>query len=55
MIFGGAQKNIGPSGVTVAIVRDDLIGHAMKECPSIFDFKNIVDNNSLHNTPATFP
>lgn len=55
VIFGGAQKNIGPSGVTVAIVREDLIGNAMTICPSIFDFKNIADNNSLHNTPSTFP
>lgn len=55
VIFGGAQKNIGPAGVTVAIVRDDLIGNAMTICPSIFDFKNIADNNSLHNTPSTFP
>lgn len=55
MIFAGAQKNIGPAGVTVAIVREDLIGHAMPICPSIFDFQVIRDNNSVHNTPSTFP
>lgn len=54
VIFAGAQKNIGPAGITVAIVRDDLIGHASKETPSVFDFKMIRDNNSLANTPPTF-
>lgn len=52
--MAGAQKNIGPAGVTVIIVRDDLIGNAMKICPSVFDFKNIEANQSIHNTPATF-
>lgn len=55
VIFGGAQKNIGPAGVTVAIVREDLIGNAMPICPTIFDFKVVAENNSLHNTPSTFP
>ncbi|KAK9747231.1 Aminotransferase class-V [Popillia japonica] len=54
VIMAGAQKNIGPAGVTVIIVRDDLIGNAMKICPSVFDFKNIEANQSIHNTPATF-
>jgi phosphoserine aminotransferase len=54
LIFGGAQKNIGPAGVTVVIVRDDLIGHALPVCPSAFDFKNVADNESMYNTPPTY-
>ncbi|KAF2879669.1 hypothetical protein ILUMI_26507 [Ignelater luminosus] len=53
-IFGGAQKNIGPAGVTVVIIREDLLGNPMKVCPSIFDFTHVVKENSIHNTPATF-
>nr|XP_022901604.1 probable phosphoserine aminotransferase [Onthophagus taurus] len=54
VILAGAQKNIGPAGVTVIIIRDDLIGNPMKICPSVFDFTNIDKNSSIHNTPATF-
>ncbi|WP_338771585.1 3-phosphoserine/phosphohydroxythreonine transaminase [Massilia sp. METH4] len=54
LIFGGAQKNIGPAGVTVVIVRDDLIGHALPFCPSAFDFKNVAANESMYNTPPTY-
>ncbi|MFB9287775.1 3-phosphoserine/phosphohydroxythreonine transaminase [Pseudoduganella plicata] len=54
LIFGGAQKNIGPAGVTVVIVRDDLIGHALPICPSALDFKNVADNESMYNTPPTY-
>ncbi|KAK5649844.1 hypothetical protein RI129_000873 [Pyrocoelia pectoralis] len=53
-IFGGAQKNIGPAGVTVVIIREDLLGNAMKVCPSVFDFTNVNKESSIHNTPATF-
>lgn len=53
-MFAGAQKNIGPAGITVVIVREDLIGHAIKETPSVFDFKVNLDNNSIANTPPTF-
>ncbi|KAB0798899.1 hypothetical protein PPYR_04117 [Photinus pyralis] len=53
-IFGGAQKNIGPAGVTVVIMREDLLGNPMKICPSVFDFTNVNKENSIHNTPATF-
>lgn len=53
-IFGGAQKNIGPAGVTVVIIREDLLGNPMKICPSVFDFTNVNKENSIHNTPATF-
>lgn len=54
LIFGGAQKNIGPAGITVVIVREDLIGNAMPTTPTILDFKTTADNNSLYNTPPTF-
>lgn len=53
-IFGGAQKNIGPAGLTVVIVREDLIGHALPICPSAFDWKVVADNNSMYNTPPTY-
>jgi phosphoserine aminotransferase len=54
LIYAGAQKNIGPSGLTVVIVRDDLIGHARPETPRVFDYQAIADNQSMLNTPPTF-
>lgn len=54
VIFGGAQKNIGPAGLTLAIVRDDLIGHALSICPSAFDWKLVAENHSMYNTPPTY-
>ena len=54
LAFGGAQKNIGPAGVTIVIVREDLIGHALPICPSSFDYKNVADNQSMYNTPPTY-
>lgn len=54
VIFAGAQKNIGPAGVTLVIVRDDILGHAMPVCPSILDFTIMATDNSLHNTPPVF-
>ncbi|KAI8785532.1 phosphoserine aminotransferase [Biomphalaria glabrata] len=54
LIFAGAQKNIGPAGVTLVIIREDLIGFAMKVCPVIFDYKVQAGNNSLYNTPPTY-
>lgn len=54
VIYAGAQKNIGCAGVTMVIVRDDLIGFAASICPSIFDYKVQVGNNSLYNTPPTY-
>src|SRR6202140_1076994 len=47
LIYAGAQKNIGPAGLTVVIVRDDLIGHARAETPAVFDYKAIADNQSM--------
>ncbi|WP_192456782.1 3-phosphoserine/phosphohydroxythreonine transaminase [Musicola keenii] len=54
VIYAGAQKNIGPAGLTLVIVRDDLIGKARRELPSILDYKLLADNGSMFNTPPTF-
>ncbi|MBV8620782.1 MAG: 3-phosphoserine/phosphohydroxythreonine transaminase [Curvibacter sp.] len=54
MAFGGAQKNIGPAGLTLVVVRDDLLGHALPICPSAFDYKVVADNQSMYNTPPTY-
>jgi phosphoserine aminotransferase len=54
LAFGGAQKNIGPAGVTLVIVREDLLGHALNICPSAFDYKIVADNDSMYNTPPTY-
>ncbi|MEB0139553.1 MULTISPECIES: 3-phosphoserine/phosphohydroxythreonine transaminase [unclassified Undibacterium] len=54
VIYGGAQKNIGPAGLTIVIVREDLLGHALPCCPSAFDWKLIADNDSMYNTPPTY-
>lgn len=54
VIFAGAQKNIGPAGLTLAIVREDLIGHALPVCPSAFDWKLVADADSMYNTPPTY-
>jgi phosphoserine aminotransferase len=54
LIYAGAQKNIGPSGLTLVIVRDDLIGHATPQTPSVFDYKQQADNDSMLNTPPTY-
>src|SRR3546814_13927931 len=49
--LAGAQKNIGPSGVTIVIVRDDLIGQTLERTPGIFDYKQMADSASMLNTP----
>lgn len=54
MLYGGAQKNIGPSGITIVIVREDLIGHAQSITPAIWDYKVTADHDSMLNTPNTF-
>ena len=54
LAFGGAQKNIGPAGVTLVVVREDLLGHALPICPSAFDYKTVADNHSMYNTPPTY-
>ena len=54
LIYAGAQKNIGPAGLTLVIVRDDLIGGAAAGTPSMFDYKIHADNGSMYNTPPTY-
>ena len=54
LIYAGAQKNIGPSGLVIVIVREDLIGKAGKSVPTMFDYKVHAENDSMYNTPATF-
>ena len=54
VIYAGAQKNIGPAGLTIAIVREDLIGNAMANMPVMMDYKIHADNDSMYNTPPTY-
>ena len=54
LAFGGAQKNIGPAGLTIVIVREDLLGETIKGTPTMFDYKVAADNDSMYNTPPTF-
>jgi phosphoserine aminotransferase len=54
LIYAGAQKNVGPSGLTIVIVRDDLIGQPHPLLPSAFDYKTVADNDSMYNTPPTY-
>lgn len=54
ILFAGAQKNIGPAGLTVAIVRKDLIGNALDICPTMLNYKTHADNASMFNTPPCF-
>ena len=54
LVFAGAQKNIGPAGLVIVIVREDLIGHALPDTPNILDFKLQADADSMLNTPPTF-
>lgn len=54
IIYAGAQKNIGPAGLTLVIVREDLLGKANVACPSILDYSVLNDNDSMFNTPPTF-
>jgi len=52
--FGGAQKNLGPAGLTLVVVREDLLGHALPICPSAFDYKIVAEHDSMYNTPPTW-
>ncbi|HUW28551.1 MAG TPA: 3-phosphoserine/phosphohydroxythreonine transaminase [Sulfuriferula sp.] len=54
LIYAGAQKNIGPAGLTIVIVREDLIGQTVAGTPTMFDYKTHADNDSMYNTPPTF-
>jgi phosphoserine aminotransferase len=55
VLYAGAQKNIGPAGVTIVVVREDMFGHAAPICPSAFDWKLVAEHDSMFNTPPTFP
>ncbi len=54
LIYAGAQKNIGPAGVTVVIIREDLLGNAKADCPTMLDYKIHADKDSLYNTPPCY-
>jgi len=54
IIYAGAQKNIGPAGLSIMIIRDDMIGHARALTPSLLDWQTYANNESMFNTPATY-
>lgn len=54
LIYAGAQKNIGPAGLTLVIIREDLIGHAADSVPAMFNYKTHADAGSMYNTPPTY-
>jgi phosphoserine aminotransferase len=54
LAFGGAQKNIGPAGLTLVFVREDLLGRALDICPTAFNYETVAANHSMYNTPPTF-
>lgn len=54
LIYAGAQKNLGPAGITLVIVREDLIGHARQATPSIWNYATQANSDSMINTPPTF-
>ncbi len=54
LIYAGAQKNIGPAGLTIVIVREDLIGETIKNTPTMFDYATHAKANSMYNTPPTY-
>jgi len=54
MIYAGAQKNIGPAGLTIVIVRDDLLGEAMDICPAMLNYEVMAKADSMYNTPSTY-
>jgi phosphoserine aminotransferase len=54
IIYAGAQKNIGPAGLTIVIIRDDLLGKATENTPAMFNYETHASNDSMYNTPATY-
>jgi len=54
LIYAGAQKNVGPAGLTIVIVREDLIGQVLAGTPTMLDYKTHADNDSMYNTPPTY-
>ncbi|MCY1713920.1 3-phosphoserine/phosphohydroxythreonine transaminase [Caproiciproducens galactitolivorans] len=54
LLYAGAQKNMAPAGLTVVIIREDMIGHAMEITPTMFNYKTHADNDSMFNTPPCY-
>ncbi|WP_339339614.1 3-phosphoserine/phosphohydroxythreonine transaminase [uncultured Oceanicoccus sp.] len=54
VIYAGAQKNIGPAGLTIVVVRKDLLGKASAHCPTMLDYQVAAENDSMYNTPPTY-
>jgi phosphoserine aminotransferase len=54
LIYAGAQKNIGPAGLTLVVVREDLLGEALPGTPSMFEYRIHAGNDSMYNTPPTY-
>lgn len=54
LAFGGAQKNLGPAGLTLVVVRDDLLDRALPICPAAFNYREVVNAGSMYNTPPTY-
>jgi len=55
LIYGGAQKNVGPAGVTFVIVKKDMLGKVTRHLPAMLDYRTHVDGGSMFNTPPVFP
>ena len=55
IIYAGAQKNLAPAGLTIAIVKEDLAGHELPITPAIMSYKNMIDKDSMYNTPPCWP
>jgi phosphoserine aminotransferase len=54
MIYGGAQKNLGPAGVTFVIIKDSILGKVNRHIPSMLDYKQHIENGTMYNTPPVF-
>ena len=55
LIYAGAQKNLGPAGTTLVIVKDEILGHTGREIPTMLDYKTHIAKDSMFNTPPVFP
>jgi len=54
IVYGGVQKNIGPAGMALVIIRDDLLNNARDDCPAMMDFTIMAENDSMYNTPPCY-
>ena len=54
LLYAGAQKNVAPAGLTIVIIRNDLIGDTLKKAPTMFQYKTIAENDSMYNTPPCY-